>query len=202
MRRASIDIGSNSVLLLVGEVDGENFQLIDSQSRIVGLGRGLETGSFRRDSMDLCRKVFLEYKDIVLSNGINVEDVLVTATEASRVANNARSFFTQIEKEMGFQTKTINPEGEAYYSLRGIEMGLSSDQIHEVVMDLGGASTEVSKINWSNSNISHSTSLPIGCVRAKDWLDSGELEEKVSNILESNKEILNELITQVQRRII
>src|SRR5690554_402477 len=113
--RASIDIGSNSCLLLVGEVlDGKVIKILESHSYVTGLGRELDINkSFLKTSMDETFEALREYSQIVEKHNLDPKNIVATATEASRVAQNAPDFFKKIKLETGIDVQIINAEGEA-----------------------------------------------------------------------------------------
>ena len=167
MKKASIDIGSNSILLLVVDDD---FQILANESRVTGLGRYLdETGSFSEQAMLESEKVLAEYAQICESLELRREEVIVTATEASRVAKNAHSFYQAIEKRYGLKVNIITGEAEAYFATQGVlfDKGITADEI--TIMDIGGASTELIRVNTSEGRIIRSFSMPIGVIRMNNW---------------------------------
>ena len=93
MIRASIDIGSNSVLLLAAELDNVGTKILSeilNLSYITSLGRDLDkTKKFHPDSMQSTYEALLDYKIQLEKIHITPQEVLVTATEASRVALNS-----------------------------------------------------------------------------------------------------------------
>ena len=112
MRRASIDIGSNSVLLLAADLDESGNKILSELldlSHITSLGKDLDkTKKFHTDSMNATYNALVEYKKELKKINIFPETVLVTATEASRVATNASEFFLKIKEELGFKITIIN----------------------------------------------------------------------------------------------
>ena len=189
MRRASIDIGSNSVLLLAAELDESGNKILSELldlSHITSLGKDLDkTQKFHPDSMNATYNALLEYKTELQKFNILPESVIVTATEASRVATNAAEFFLKIKDELGFKITIINSEGEAYYTALGVASGIL-DSPSVVIMDIGGASTELIKVELNPFNIISSISLPIGSVRATDWLKENCFEQKTKEIFSLN----------------
>jgi len=173
--RASIDIGSNSVLMLIGTASEAGVEVIDDYSHITSLGRDLDkTKMFHLESMSLTWNALTEYKDKLKKYFIAPESVLVTATEASRVASNAKEFFTKTKNELGFSTKIINTEGEAYYTALGTCLDVAQNK--NVIMDMGGASTEFIQVQKNPFKVESSFSLPIGSVRARDLMNSGKYQ--------------------------
>ena len=119
--RCSIDIGSNSTLLLVGEIVGDVINEVVDVATVTGLGKNIDKDSkFVEESMNLTFETLKGYKRIIEKNGLNPSEAIVTATEASRVATNAKDFFAKIKNELGFDITIISSEAEAYYTGRGV----------------------------------------------------------------------------------
>ncbi len=193
MKRASIDIGSNSVLLLAVEYDTQNNRIIKeilNESAITSLGKDLDkTKEFHLESMEATLLALKSYKKLLETQHFRTEEVIVTATEASRVAKNATSFFKQVLDETGFKVHVITGKGEAYYTALGVVSSLvTSSEKTVIVMDIGGASTELIKIELNPFKILESISMPVGSVRATDWFNQGQLDEKLKEIFKTNLE--------------
>jgi exopolyphosphatase/guanosine-5'-triphosphate,3'-diphosphate pyrophosphatase len=190
--RASIDIGSNSVLLLIANISNQQPVFLDSQSRITSLGRDLDrTKFFHIESLKLTYEALEEFKAICLKHNIPSEQIIITATEASRVAANAKDFYLKIKNELSMNVKIINSVAEAYYSAKGVLFPgtFSETKIH--VLDLGGASSELIRIDTSSNNVDSSFSMPVGGVRATDWLNSGDFDKQMQMIHNSYKQEIN-----------
>ena len=190
MIRASIDIGSNSILLLIAKL-GEQIEIIANEANVTGLGKGLdETGVFSQESMKDSLAVFKEYSDICHKNNVPTSQVIVTATEASRVAKNASEFYSKVKSLFGFNVQIITGEGEAYYSSMGVLVDQSIKQSSITIMDIGGASTELIHVDVKAKKILTSFSMPIGVVRMTNWRSRGIAKEEVSKVFTSyEKEI-------------
>jgi exopolyphosphatase/guanosine-5'-triphosphate,3'-diphosphate pyrophosphatase len=192
MLKASIDIGSNSILLLILDIDDKNiYREIENESRVTSLGKDLDkTGVFSKKSLGDSRVALEEYSIIIKKHNINIENVIVTATEAARVATNAETFFSSIKGDLGLQVTIISGEGEAYYTALGVSYDVEGIEDNVIVMDIGGASTELIEISKEKTGIDivRSVSLPVGSVRATDWLLESEanFEERLSKILVSD----------------
>jgi exopolyphosphatase/guanosine-5'-triphosphate,3'-diphosphate pyrophosphatase len=187
MRRASIDIGSNSVLLLAVELSssGEIQKELLNESFITSLGKDLDvTKKFHPESIKATYEALSAYKKLLDTIQFPVEDVVATATEASRVSTNSHEFFKKIKEELGFNIQIISSAGEAYYTALGVVSSVGSTTDDIVVMDVGGASTELILIQTKPAfKIKSSVSLPVGSVRATDWKSKGEFEERMNAIL-------------------
>lgn len=188
MIRTSIDIGSNSCLLLVLDVQTDgSFKTLESQARITSLGKDLDKNKlFLESSMDSTFEALSEYSSIISKYTVKPWDVLITATEASRVAKNADNFFTKVKEELGLSVTKISGEGEAYYTALGVSKGVQTKSNSLIIMDIGGASTELIKIGLEDFSIEKSISLPIGSVRATDWMQDGVFESELDKIFSKN----------------
>jgi len=188
MVRASIDIGSNTVLLLVGEVDGLAYKELENESRVTSLGKDLDKNQeFLRQSMEDSFVALREYVDITRKYSIKDKEVIVTATEASRVAKNSTDFFKRVKAELGLEIQIISTEGEAFYTSLGVVRGAGLREGEISIMDIGGASTEFIKIEVNPFRVVDSISLPFGSVRATDWLKAGTLDNKLNETIENSR---------------
>lgn len=183
--RASIDIGSNSILLLVARITSDNdIEVLENISNVTGLGRDLDlNGSFLEQAMTESFAVLESYKLTCHKYEIEPEDIIVTATEASRVAANSKQFYSKVKKSLGIDVTIISGEGEAYYSTMGILFDSSISESMITIMDIGGASTELIYVDTKSKSIQHSFSMPMGAVRVNNWKHEGSLDTKINSIL-------------------
>ncbi|MDA9189468.1 hypothetical protein N9O57_00660 [bacterium] len=188
MIRAAIDIGSNSVLLCIANVSGE-FKVLADISRVTQLGKSLDkTGVFHPDSMRATKLALEDYVSICKNEyKILSQDIIITATEASRVAKNSDLFYSDLKKSLGIKVCIINAEGEAYYTALGV--GLSSSKKDCAIIDIGGASTEIIFFDNGKKEILSFTSLAVGSVRASDWIKEGVFK---TNLKKALKELPND----------
>jgi exopolyphosphatase/guanosine-5'-triphosphate,3'-diphosphate pyrophosphatase len=170
--RASIDIGSNSVLLLIADVTHGKLKEMVKRSEITQLGRELDKNkAFHPDSMAATYEAIKSYAEECDRNEIPRDKIIATATESARVAQNASEFFKKIENELGVTTTIITSDAEAYFSTKGILFDTKFENDMITIMDIGGASTELIKVNTKTYQILESISMPIGAVRSSQWLD-------------------------------
>ncbi len=196
--KASIDIGSNSVLLVVGEFQsGKFFESLDL-AQVTGLGKGIDkTGELSKESMDKTFKVLSDFKERLKKFEIASKEVMVTATEASRVAKNSREYFTKVEKDLGFKVKILNPLGEAYFASKGVELGsFDARPTNNTMMDLGGASTELIKFQSRPYSFGDYLSLPVGSVRGTEWIAEGMFEKNFKDLDDKFLEKLKKFETE------
>ncbi len=160
--RASIDIGSNSLLLLVQDDAGAT--MADIQN-VVGLGKGMgpERGLFRPDRMEAAMAVLVTYACKAREMGVAPAEVHAVATSASRRAMNAPSFYAEVQKKTGLRVQVISGEEEARFTWLGSVVGMDLPAGTTMVIDPGGGSTEV--IAGEGRQIRSAVSLEVGTVR-------------------------------------
>ena len=170
--RASIDIGSNSVLLLVADLSNGKLVELSKQSQITSLGKELDKNkAFHPDSMKATYEALKLYAEACDGFGVPRDRIIATATESARVAQNALDFFSKVETELGIKVTVITSEAEAYFSTKGILFDTKFESEIITIMDVGGASTELIRVNTKNFQIVESISMPIGAVRSTQWLN-------------------------------
>jgi len=170
--RASIDIGSNSVLLLIADFTHGKLQEVLKRSEITALGKELDKNkAFHPSSMEATYNAIKSYAEDCDKHGVLRANIIATATEAARVAQNASDFFKKIEDELGVSINIITAEAEAYFSTKGILFDSKFENEMITIMDIGGASTELIKVNTKTFQITESISMPIGAVRSTQWLE-------------------------------
>ena len=116
--RASIDIGSNSLNLLLAEVLGPcELREIKSESFVTQLGKGVQaTGVLAEENLLETYKALAHCKHEAEKLGISANNILAVATEASRVASNSTLFYEKVQRELGIVVKIISGDQEAKLS--------------------------------------------------------------------------------------
>lgn len=145
---AALDLGTNSCRMLIAQPKGSQFVVVDSFSKTVQLGAGLEaSGRLSRASMGrtvqalrICQKKIEKH---------NVRRMRLVATEACRRARNARDFIRQVRRETGLQLEIIAPEEEARLAVISCAPLVSPRTEQLLVVDIGGGSTELVWIDLS-----------------------------------------------------
>jgi len=146
---AALDLGTNSCRMLIAQPKGSQFHVVDSFSKSVQLGQGLEqTGKLSRASMArtmnamrVCRQKLQRH---------NVNRMRLVATEACRRATNTQSFVQQVKRETGLTLEVIQPEEEARLAVISCAPLVSTKTEQLLVVDIGGGSTELVWIDLSN----------------------------------------------------
>jgi len=159
---AVIDIGSNSVRLVIYDIFGAHFTPVYNEKILAGLGRDLRrTGKLSVDGKRKCRETLARFSQILSARAL--ETPLVGATAALRVAEDAPDFITLIQAETGLDISPISGKEEARLSALGL---LSSNNRRVGIgADLGGASLEIMRIDPALKTDGASVqgvSLPLG----------------------------------------
>lgn len=165
MLRAGIDIGTNTILLLIAEVqDGRVVRVLEDHVRVVRLGQAVDKNrAFHPDALDRARKCFAEYAAIL--DRYPRIDVQAVATSGSRDAKNSGEFFAEIENKYRIPVRVISGEEEALLSFQGALSGESSPAGSMAVLDIGGGSTEIVGQSRSSEKELFRYSFDMGCVR-------------------------------------
>jgi exopolyphosphatase/guanosine-5'-triphosphate,3'-diphosphate pyrophosphatase len=162
MTLAVIDIGTNTVLLLVARVanTGEILPLVYEQ-RVPRLGRGVDSsGKLDPGAMERVITVLKFYRDLIAPYAPDA--TAICGTSAVRDAANSAEFGRRIEKETGFVLEVLSGEEEALWTYRGGVSGVPGPERYTVV-DVGGGSTEI--ITGNRAEVEARISLDIGSVR-------------------------------------
>lgn len=178
--KAAIDIGTNTVLLLVAEFDDGRLNVIEEKQRAPRLGKGVDRNkNLSNDAMERVISVLLDYKKHLEEHYSDVEDVSVTATSAVRDANNRKDFLDQIKRDTGFSVEVLSGLEEAEYTYKGSLSVLAREWLAEsnVILDIGGGSTEIAI--GKGTTLSDRHSFDMGCVRFTErYLQSEPVTER------------------------
>ncbi|MEX1139731.1 MAG: Ppx/GppA family phosphatase [Bacteroidota bacterium] len=163
MRVSSIDIGTNTVLLLVADVRGKTLRPIEHGHSIARLGQEVDKRrTITPEAMDRVGKVLEEY--VAISKAHSAEQIVVCGTSALRDADNRDDFLRFVRTRFGINVKILTGREEAELTYSGALSEFPDDQVGEyAVLDIGGGSTEI--ITGTRSVVSAAVSLNIGCVR-------------------------------------
>ena len=145
---AALDLGTNSCRMLIARPKGSQFQVVDSFSKTVQLGVGLEaSGRLSRASMGRTIQALRICQKKIEKHGVT--RMRLVATEACRRARNARDFIKQVRRDTGLPLEIIAPEEEARLAVISCAplVGRRTEQL--LVVDIGGGSTELVWIDLS-----------------------------------------------------
>lgn len=191
MRLATIDLGTNTVRLLVAEVgDGGRWRVVEQDQRITRLGEGLHaSGVLGAEPMARTQRAVAAY--VARATDLAAGSVHIVATSAVREAANGHAFAAFVEETTGRPVRIVSGEDEARLTLRGVRAGLGPLPGRLVLFDIGGGSTEY--VAAEEDRLLAAVSLRLGVVplaerfpfpQAVDWDRFGGLMLEVKGRLE------------------
>ncbi len=158
MNVAAVDIGTNSVRLLITDAQGRE---LERRMQITRLGQGVDvSGSLHADAIVRTVEVLRAYGQAIARHGVG--RVRAVATSAARDAANRVLFFDAVHEALGVQPELLHGEQEARLSFAGATSGLDPEQGPFLVIDIGGGSTELVLGTRAPEQL---ISVDIGCVR-------------------------------------
>lgn len=181
MRISAIDIGTNTMLMLIGEFNELTSQihtLLDMQ-RIPRLGKGVDSNkNIPDESVRKAINILNDYKKISSEHGS--DKIIATATSFLRDANNKSDFIEAIKKDTGIEIEILSGEDEARWSFWGgayEQFQIKNYELQICTIDIGGGSTEISSVKIIPKYISkeillnhpiEGISIDIGSVRINE----------------------------------
>jgi exopolyphosphatase/guanosine-5'-triphosphate,3'-diphosphate pyrophosphatase len=164
MRVVAIDCGTNSIRLLIADIDGNNFREVVRDMEIVRLGQGVDqTGQFHPDAITRTLAAVDKFAAEIAKRG--VEKIRFCATSATRDATNRHLFVDGVRDRLGIQPEVISGDEEAALSFTGAIKDLNPTDGPFLVVDIGGGSTE---FVFGTTTVEAARSVNIGCVRMSE----------------------------------
>jgi exopolyphosphatase / guanosine-5'-triphosphate,3'-diphosphate pyrophosphatase len=201
-RLAAVDVGTNSVRLMVAEPTGEDrrFTTVERLMRITRLGQGVgATGRLASEAIERTLAVLREFRAVMDELGVPAGRVRMTATSAARDAANREDFFGPAAAAVGTEVELLSGLEEGRLSFDGATVDLDPALGPFLVVDIGGGSTEFSVEDGS-------VSVDIGCVRLTElYLEHDpprpeELHACISVTTEYLKDVVRELPAAAEAR--
>jgi exopolyphosphatase / guanosine-5'-triphosphate,3'-diphosphate pyrophosphatase len=163
-RVAAIDCGTNSIRLLVADVDDGPLRDVVRRMEIVRLGQGVDrTGRFADEALARTFAALDDYAAVIAATG--AEHVRMVATSATRDASNRDVFVQGVKDRLGVVPDVVSGDEEAELSFAGATADLAGSEwpAPYLVCDIGGGSTEF--VLGDAGGVRVSLSVDIGCVR-------------------------------------
>lgn len=173
--KAAIDIGSNSLRLLVGGTrEGKNI-VLEQQVEETRLGEGCCSRLLTEASIARTMAVLARWAEKLAQ--AKVEEIYIFATSAVRDAANQKEFADRIRRGLGWELRILTGEEEAFYSFSGAASVLPYPREEVLLFDIGGGSTEIT--GYEEGTLV-GVSAPLGAVR---WKGMSYTEEEAGGIL-------------------
>ena len=161
-RVAAVDCGTNSLRLLVADVEAGALHDVERAMTIVRLGQGVDrTGEFAPEALERTRVALAGYAARI--GELQVHRVRMVATSASRDVGNREEFRRMVRATLGAEAEVISGDEEAALSFAGAVSGVPGLAEPVLVADIGGGSTEL--VLGDSAGVRGALSSDIGCVR-------------------------------------
>src|SRR6056297_1507723 len=173
---AVIDIGSNSIKLVLAKYDAYGFQIIDELKESVRLGEGMDKNDFmKEDRMEKGLETLQMFKDLCIAT--KTKRIIAVATAAVRNATNGQRFIKGINDALDLEVKILTGKEEAFYDYCGVVNSI--DATDGLIIDIGGGSIEM--VWMENRKIKHSHSFNFGAVTLASMFNLRD-EVKIASI--------------------
>jgi len=200
LKLAAIDIGSNSIKLVVVEAQtGDSFAVLASDRQVIRLGQEtLVSGHISNEAMLRAITWLKRFRSIAEAHG--TEKIVTIATASVREANNSADFIGRVEQETGLRVEVLSGLEEARLIGLAASQGCTEKGVASLNIDIGGGSTEVSI--FRDGEPQKLLSMKLGAVGLTDRFirsdppGAGELEDMRSEIRVSLERLGSELRQQ------
>ena len=190
MLRAAIDIGSNSVRLLVADVNGNEFKPLFKCINTTRLHEGLgENNELKGEPAARTRDAIADFAKKAREMGVKDDEIRAFATSAVRDASNGGDFIAAVKRKCGVDIKLLSGDQEARYAFYAA--ALPDGECG--VIDIGGASTEM--ICGCGKDVRASYSAQMGAVRLRRMMNG---DNSVERMLEISEEVLKKGVDAVK----
>lgn len=181
-RLASIDIGTNTILLLIAEAGDQKIKPLFEMETVVRLGEAVQAnGILTREAMKRAVETLSQYLE--RCQAMRVQNIFAVGTNALREAKNSGEFLRLVKEKMNLSIEVISGEEEARLSFLAVSKDLQKVNELILVVDVGGGSTEF--ILGRGNQIDQWISLPLGSVRfAEQYLRSDPVRQEEWNTME------------------
>jgi exopolyphosphatase/guanosine-5'-triphosphate,3'-diphosphate pyrophosphatase len=189
---ASIDIGTNTILLLIAKVEDGKIRPLFEIETIARLGEGLQkNGTLLQKAMERGLQTLSQY--LKSCQEMEVQKIFAAGTSALREARNSEDFLERVQENLSLSIDVISGEEEAQLSFLAVSRDLSEMKKPILVVDVGGGSTEF--ILGIDDQIESLISLPLGSVRlTEQFLHSAPVREEEWNEMEKK---IRELLVNI-----
>ena len=171
LRLAAIDIGTNSIHMVIARATGgATFELVDREREVVQIGRGsFRTGRLQTQAITRTAEALARFAD--LARRREVDRILCTATAAVREARNGGEFLRAAREVARLNPRVIPAEEEGRLIYLAVRSALGLDEQPALILDIGGGSVQL--VVGDRERLLHCASVPLGALRLTEtMLDS------------------------------
>lgn len=206
MRIAAIDIGSNSIHMLVCRIRPDlSFEVVDREKDMIRLAAGtLSTGRLPPSNIQTAMQTLAKFRRLAESHG--VEDIVTTATSAVREADNGGDFIRQAKEQVGLNVRVISGTEEARLIHLAAAYAVGTGANRAVTIDIGGGSTEITLGTAARMELGRS--FKIGVIRLaerfaeRDPMSRDDVERLQRHIIKDTSSYLAQLRRRGFTRVI
>ena len=185
MKLAAIDIGTNSIHMIVVEATSKNsFNILDREKEMAKLGAGVFASNQISDrAFEIGLKTIVRY--VQLADSLGVDEIITAATSAIREARNGEDFLNEVVTQTGLSPRIISGQEEARLIFLAVRNSIALEKDKTLVLDIGGGSTEA--VIGDRKSIFFKDSLPLGVLRLLDMFeDRGTVGAEGQGVLEAH----------------
>ncbi|HEV8661116.1 MAG TPA: Ppx/GppA phosphatase family protein [Thermoanaerobaculia bacterium] len=195
-RIAAIDVGTNSIHMIIAEAERNGYRVIDKEKEMVQLGRGsLEGRPLTDDAIERGVSTLRTMAEIARRREVN--DIVAVATSAIREAPNRRRFLSEVRKHAGIKLRVISGEEEADYIYRAVRSAVDFHGGTALSIDVGGGSVEM--IVGTSSEVFFTRSEPAGALRIAQayGLESSVSDEALKKCRRAARKMLKKTLARI-----
>jgi exopolyphosphatase/guanosine-5'-triphosphate,3'-diphosphate pyrophosphatase len=165
-RYASIDIGTQTIRLLIADSDSSGKLIPVYRDRsIIRLGEGMTANNYLQEKpVERALTCIINFTNI--AHQYKTQKIFAVATSCVREAQNGKDFLETVYRETGVNVRLLSGDEEAGLSLRGVQSVFQDNQGHSLIIDIGGGSTELILTNGATVELMES--LPLGVVHLSE----------------------------------
>jgi exopolyphosphatase / guanosine-5'-triphosphate,3'-diphosphate pyrophosphatase len=205
LRIAAIDIGTNSIHMVIARATGAaGFELVDREREVVQIGRdSFESGSLRASAIRRTVEALARFVD--LARRRHVDRILCTATAAVREARNGGAFLQAARDAAGIAPRVIPPEEEGRLIYLAVKSALKLEPRPSLIVDIGGGSMQLVVAN--QERLIEALSAPLGALRLtesrlpSDPPTRRELQRLATHIRKKSADILETVAAHEPGRV-
>ncbi|HHI87985.1 MAG TPA: hypothetical protein ENK03_03540 [Candidatus Cloacimonetes bacterium] len=164
-----IDVGTNSILLLIAEKAHNSWKILHRDARTSSLGKGMKNGFLTNDGIEKAKAILDDF--ITISKSYHAEKIIITGTSASREAKNISQLSNWLLNKYDLKYHILSEGQEIYYIYLANKREFEEHE-NLIIFDIGGGSTEFMIV--SQNKLEFSTSLKLGVRRLNNLCDNDE----------------------------
>jgi exopolyphosphatase/guanosine-5'-triphosphate,3'-diphosphate pyrophosphatase len=197
-RIAAIDVGTNSIHMIIAEADRHGYRVIDKERQMVQLGRdSLEGRPLTDEAIERGVSTVHTMTEIARQREVRKKNIVAVATSAIREAPNRRRFIAEVRKNAGIRLRVISGEEEADYIYRAVRSAVDFHGGTALCIDVGGGSVEM--IVGTSSEVFFTHSEPAGALRVAQafGLESATNDEELRKCRRALRKQLKKTLARI-----